>query len=90
MIDQPPTELAGNQYFGTYADASDPGSGQYYKTANLLPWVIEIPVSFDYPVEKADIILSHLRFTEWATSGGTSCTDWYMDLPGYRDASKIY
>lgn len=90
MIDQPPTGLAGNQYFGTYADASDPGSGQYYKTANLLPWVIEIPVSFDYPVEKADIILSHLRFAEWATSGGTSCADWYMDLPGYRDASKIY
>lgn len=90
MIDQPPTTLAGSQHFGTYADASDPGSGQYYKTASLLPWVIEIPVSFDYPVEKSDIILSHLRFAEWATSGGTSCADWYMELPGYRDASKIY
>ena len=64
--------------------------GSYYKTGNNLPWAIEIPVSFDYPYEKVDILQTHLKFGEWATAGGESFQDWYLDKAGYRNESNIY
>jgi len=90
LIDNAPTALVDAQYFGTLADASNPAAGSYYKTSNLLPWAIEIPVDFDYPIEKTDIILSHLKFVEWAISGGISYNDWFLDLEGYRNHANIY
>lgn len=59
-------------------------------TENILPWVVEIPVSFDYPIEKADILIAYLKFETWAISSGTSYTDWYLDEPGYRNDDNIY
>lgn len=85
-----PTELADPSLFGTYQDFSDPGSGRYYLTNTNLPWAINIYESFDYPIEKSQIIDAHLKFGEWATSGGTVYNDWYKDLPGYRNQSQIY
>jgi len=90
MVDHAPSSLANVQYFGADADASDPASGSYYKTGAHLPWAIEIPVSFDYPLEKIDILYAHLKFAEWATSGGNTYADWYLDSPGYRDEENIY
>jgi len=90
LIDNQPTELVDPTYFGTFSDVSNPGSGIFYKTAGNLPWAIEIPVSFDYPIEKTDLTQAYLMFENWAVSGGIDFTDWYMDLPGYRDAENIY
>ena len=90
LFDYPPTDLANPLYFSTGDDNSNPGLGIYYKTSNNLPWGIEIPQRFDYPIEKEDIINAHLHFGDWAQSGGTTYTDWYEDNPGYRDDSKIY
>lgn len=90
LLDNPPTELASDEYFGMWEDVSDPGSGSYYKTENNLPWAIEIPVIFDYPFEKIDILQTHLKFGEWASSGGEVFQDWYLDEPGYRNEANIY
>lgn len=90
LLDSPPTELASDEYFGIWEDVSDPGSGSYYKTGNNLPWAIEIPVNFDYPFEKIDILQTHLKFGEWASSGGEVFQDWYLDEPGYRNEANIY
>lgn len=90
LLDFPPTALASNEFFGEWEDASVPANGSYYKTATNLPWAIEIPVSFDYPYEKVDILQTHLKFGEWASSGGVLYPDWYLDLPGYRNQSNIY
>jgi len=90
LLDSPPTELASDEYFGMWEDVSDPGSGSYYKTGNNLPWAIEIPVNFDYPFEKIDILQTHLKFGEWASSGGEVFQDWYLDEPGYRNEANIY
>lgn len=90
LLDSPPTDLASDEYFGIWEDNSDPAMGSYYKTGNNLPWAIEIPVSFDYPYEKVDILQTHLKFGEWATSGGESFQDWYLDKAGYRNESNIY
>lgn len=90
LADYPPTSLANNGYFGSEHDRSDPGSGKYYKTQNNLPWGIDTPVPFDYPVEKAQIINAHLKFASWAESGGNVFTDWYQNLSGYRNSENIF
>ncbi len=85
-----PTDLASPLLFGTLADATDTTSDYFYKTTNGLPWAIHISEPFDFPNESTPINQAYLFFTTWTTSGGNSNADWYLNLPGYRDSSKIY
>lgn len=90
LLDMPPTALADPAFFGTMEDRSNPAMNTFYKTDSNLPWAIEIPVSFDYPIEKVDILQTHLKFGAWATSGGAEFTDWYLNKMGYRNQQNIY
>ncbi len=90
LPDYPPTSLANPAYFGTENDDSNPATGKYYKTSNNLPWSIDVPAEFDYPIEKIVIIQAYLHFAEWAESSGSQYADWYLALSGYRDNSVIY
>ncbi len=90
MKDQPSTGKVDPGYFGTFDDASNPAQNFYYRSSAGLTWAMEIPVDFDYPVEKADIVETYLHFAEWAQSSGTLFPDWYMDKPGYRNQANIY
>lgn len=86
-----PTDLANSSLFGTGDDNTNPSGNKYYTSKNSnLPWAICIPERFDYPVEKYDINLAYLKFATWVQSSGTQYADWYKNLPGYRDPSKIY
>ena len=85
-----PTSLANPWQLGTWDDDSDANAGRYYKTVSNLPWAIHIPEPFEWPIEKQDIVWVHLKFAEWAESGGVLFQDWYKDLPGYRNNSLIY
>jgi len=85
-----PTALADQALFGTWADDSDPATGKYYQTVNNLPWAIDLPVKFDYPVEQVQIIDAYNYFQSWGESGGTLYTDWYEDLAGYRNNQNVY
>ena len=87
---QQPTSLVNVSVLGTNADATNPSAGVYYKTVNGLPFAIAIPESFDYPVEKEQIIHAHLKFAQWVQSAGASSPDWYKNLSGNRNNSKIY
>jgi LruC domain-containing protein len=55
-----------------------------------LPFAIEVPNDFVYPIEKADLLQTYLHYAEWAQSSGTQYTDWYMNKTGYRNAANIY
>ncbi|GAB2778566.1 hypothetical protein GCM10027275_22470 [Rhabdobacter roseus] len=85
-----PTDKADKALLGTLNDTSKPGSGRYYKTANNLPWVIEIPVQFKYPAEKESIMDAYSNFGKWAGSNGTQYVDWFQNKPGYTEPEKIY
>jgi LruC domain-containing protein len=85
-----PTNLADVTLLGTWFDDSDPLSGKYYQSVSNLPWAIDVPVKFDYAVEKNEIIEAHLKFGAWAESGGVLFNDWYKELSGYRNANLIY
>lgn len=86
----PPTDLADTELLGSNEDDSNPATGKYYVTSGNLPWAINIYESFDYPIEKQDIILVHLKFAEWATSGGVLFPNWYQNISGFRNESLIY
>ncbi|MEI6900537.1 MAG: LruC domain-containing protein, partial [Bacteroidota bacterium] len=90
LPDNPPTSLADLTYFGTSGDDSQPSSHRYYKTKNNLPWAMNIPGSFDYPVEKHDILGAYLKLATWAESGGNQYIDWYQNISGYRNTSAIF
>jgi len=85
-----PTSLADTTLFGTEADASNPGSGQYYRTSSNIPWALHIPVSWDYPFEEAPINSAHLHFSDWISTSGSSYPDWYLNNSGYRNSDNIY
>ncbi len=90
LPDYAPTALADQDLFGTLEDNSIPGSGRYYKTVTNLPWAINIYESFEYPIEKQQIVWAYLKFAAWAESDGATFTDWYKDLSGYRNSNLIY
>ena len=90
LPDYPPTSLVDASYFGSMDDSSDPNTGRYYKTANNLPWAINISESFDYLIEKNEITTGYLKFYDWAASSGTTYPDWYKDKSGYRNSAVIY
>lgn len=90
LPDRAPTSLANMSLFGTGDDDSNPAAGRYYKNKQNLPWAIHVPGTFDYPIEKAPITSAHLKFSQWAISNGSLFPDWFLNLPGYRDATKIY
>lgn len=85
LPDVGPTQLADINIFGSINDDSKPTENRYYKSQNNLPWAIDIPVDFVYPIEKVEIIKGYKKFADWASSGGTVYEDWYLDNDGYRD-----
>jgi len=84
------TSLADESLFGTDQDDSNININKYYQTSNNLPWAIHLPVSFDYPEETVSIEQAHLKFVEWAESGGSSYPDWYLNESGYRNSNLVY
>ncbi|PKP23421.1 MAG: hypothetical protein CVU06_08365, partial [Bacteroidetes bacterium HGW-Bacteroidetes-22] len=91
LVDQMPTALADPALFGTGNDDSDPATGRYYKTVQNLPWALNIPGHFDYPLEQNEIIGGYLKFAPWAMSSGAEYSDWYLpNISGYRDEQYLY
>lgn len=90
LSDYTPTTLVNTSYFGTQDDDSNPATGKYYMTDNNLPWAINLPEHFNYPVEKAEIIDAYLHFAAWAESSGSAYEDWYGNEQGYRNSGNIY
>ncbi|OYU95805.1 MAG: hypothetical protein CFE21_11755 [Bacteroidetes bacterium B1(2017)] len=85
-----PTPLANDSNFSTGDDRTSVAQNKYYLSKDNLPWAILTPERFEYPIEKADIVTAHLKFGQWAQSAGATYTDWYKNLSGYRNTSKIY
>ena len=90
LMGYPPTDLANPELSGTGNDASNPEAGIYYQTKSGLPWALNIPVQFEYPIEKSEILKGYPVFANWITSGGKDYEDWYLDIQGYRNWDNIY
>jgi LruC domain-containing protein len=90
LADKTPTDLADLSLFATQADATDAANEYYYKTANGLPWAINISASFAYPTEYSPVDNAYNFFATWAVSGGTLNSNWFTDEAGNRNTQFIY
>ncbi len=89
MINYEPTALSGTSDLGTVDDASIPGSGVYYTTANNYPWAIDIPDATLHLVDKSDMVTGHLDFAVWAQSGGLVNQGWYLNGANRNNSNLI-
>lgn len=88
---KPSTKLADQALFGTIDDGSNAVGGVYYQSRESnLPWALHINQSIPYMIEKQNILSGFKKFEEWVKSNGKEYRDWYLDLPGYRENTKIY
>jgi LruC domain-containing protein len=85
-----PTSKADLSLFGTANDNSSVSKKVYYKTAKGLPWAIDFTSDFRYPAESQAIIDAYLKFSQWAESGGSNYSDWYLQKKDYTDETKIF
>lgn len=76
---KPPTALADAKLFGTGVDRSSPGSTNTYMDAQRRPWALDMPTAWAWPLETTDLLRPYPRFASWATSGGTTARDWYVN-----------
>ena len=86
-----PTSTADQSVFGTQDDNTSVSASRYYLTKTGLPYAIDVPVAFSYPVEGVDITQAYLNFGAWAQSSSSTYTDWFSNTAsGYRNAANIY
>ncbi|MCG9880169.1 MAG: LruC domain-containing protein [Bacteroidia bacterium] len=85
-----PTSKANTALFGTEHDDSNPATGKYYKTAENLPWAIEVFEAIPYMQEKQDISTGYNNFIPWAESNGSSFTSWFTNSTGNRNNANLY
>ncbi|GMN07431.1 hypothetical protein MTsPCn5_28200 [Croceitalea sp. MTPC5] len=72
---------------GTEGVNRDPDGN--YQTDSRLPWAINIIHNFKVPKERVPVNRAYNFFNDWATSGGTTFSDWYKDNPGYRNQGDL-
>ncbi len=89
LMNQAPTQKADKTLLGTGDDRSNGSSSIFYKSESRLPWALNIPENFNYPLEGKQILEGYLFFKNWVESDGSSNADWYLDKSGYRDATKL-
>lgn len=88
LADGIPSSLVSTSLFGTNDDNSM--GSKYYRTANNLPWAINVAQGFDYMIENISIDKGYVNFIKWAESGGSQYVDWFENKNGYRNTDSIY
>jgi LruC domain-containing protein len=89
LINFAPTKKVNKTLLGTGNDRSNTSLGTYYKSDALLPWALNLPENFTYPLEGREILDGYVYFKTWVESGGSNYPDWYLNKTGYRDISKL-
>lgn len=85
-----PTDLVHIDYFNTIDDRSDFNSGNTYKSSGNRPWALNLPVSFQYPLDDVEINLVYNKYNSWVDSSGELDSDWYMDNDGYINHHLLF
>ncbi|MBB6460224.1 LruC domain-containing protein [Flammeovirga kamogawensis] len=60
-----------------------------FKTSDGHPWAIHIPHLFHPSLDGVDITNSYHQFSNFASSGGSSDSDWFNDDTGHRNNDNI-
>jgi LruC domain-containing protein len=84
LIGKPPTALMNAAHIGTGDDVGG------FRTRRGLPWALLLPTAWEWPTERTPVDEAHLEFVDWAESGGTSYTDWYLDKGANRKSDLVF
>lgn len=84
-----PSSLVNKSLLKTGEDDYKEGE-KCYKSKTNLPWALSVTGTIPYMQEKIDFTKGYLKFYDWAQSGGKLYTDWYLDLPSYRNTKVLY
>ncbi len=90
LADFAPTSLVDYSLFNTNDDRSNASKLLYYRTANNLPWGVNIIQGFDYPIEKTPINKAYNNFIKWAESTGELYTNWFENNSTNRNEELVY
>ena len=85
-----PTSLGSTSLFGTGDDNTNILYNKFYLSKDGLPWALNIPAIFKYPIEGANIKSAYTNFSGWANSGGSLFTNWYLNIAGNTVNTFIY
>ncbi len=80
-----PTSLADMTLFGTGDDNSSAATGNWYKSVCNLPFALDIPSEWAWPLEGAELSAAYPNFLDWVQSSGAVSMDWYKtgEVPQY-------
>ncbi len=77
MVNHAPTALADMSLFGTGDDNSVVNQGIWYKSICNLPFALDIPEQWAWPVEGVEFSTAYPNFLTWVNASGASAKDWY-------------
>lgn len=79
LPNQAPTEKFNREeMWNLGVDASNEAANNYFKTASNLPWALLIPIEWQWPIERKELVAAYPKFAEFAESGGENNQDWYL------------
>lgn len=90
LVNHAPTTAVDPAYFRTSFDKTDAKNGIYYLSREGKAWGLNIPGTFDYPIERNAIHTGYPYFLAWVKTGGAAYKDWYANIAGYRDDTKLW
>jgi LruC domain-containing protein len=74
-----PTALFNQAFLGQRDDASNVAAGQYFQDKNGMSWAIEVPDTWQHPLEKQRLDGSYQEFVDFAAdASGTTNPYWYL------------
>jgi LruC domain-containing protein len=76
--DRKGTNSAKRSLYRTKDDKTDSVNGTWYRSAGNLPWAINMPGDWRYPLEGVDILQAYPHFSVWINSNGRTNLDWYV------------
>jgi len=88
LPDQAPTEAFNESFLGLAQDTSVAEAGRYYRTANNLPWAMEVASDWRWPLERVDLLKAYPNFADFVLSNGASNNDWFT--PANRQTDKTF
>lgn len=84
----PNTSLADVSLFGQADDDTRPDENKFYKSFDNLPWVLKIPIEWEYPAEKNSIIEAYPNFDSYVQQNPQ--LPWYTDEEGNKSEDFLF
>jgi LruC domain-containing protein len=60
------------------ANANGAGYSNSYRSKDGYPWVLDIPILWDYPSERLIVTKAYSEIAAWAHSTGATNANWYL------------